>query len=166
MALTHEQLRHLLDYDPSTGKLRWKVSPRRSVKVGDIAGYVDGNGRRLVMIDQVGHHAGRLIWFWMTEAWPVGVIDHKDRDPLNNRWKNLRDVTSSVNNQNKGASKTSKSGVRGVYWNARMNRWHAQIALDKKKRHLGWFINFDDAVKARQEAEATLFQNPEVGLGS
>jgi len=40
----------------------------------------------------------------MTGEWPTGVIDHIDGNSLNNRWNNLRDVTTDQNNSNKAWS--------------------------------------------------------------
>lgn len=161
--LTYERAREMLHYNPQTGVLKWKVSPRGNVKVGQHAGSVDGNGRLMVMIDQTSYHSGRLIWLWMMGKWPCGLIDHKDRNPLNNRWGNLREVTQRVNSQNRSMNSNNKSGVRGVYWNKRQGKWHAQIALDRKKIHLGWHDSFDTAVVARKQAESTLWKLPRGG---
>lgn len=163
MALTYERVRQLFHYNPQTGVLKWKVSPRANVKAGQHAGSVDSNGRLMVMVDQISYHSGRLIWLWMMGAWPLGLIDHQDHNPLNNRWKNLRDVTQRVNAQNRLVSKNSKSGVRGVYWNKQQGKWHAQIAKDRKRIHLGWFGSFDAAVTARKHAETTLWNLPKGG---
>ena len=160
MALTHERVRQLFHYNPQTGVLKWKVSPRANVKVDQHAGSVDGNGRLMVQVDYTSYHSGRLIWFWMMGVWPVGMVDHKDRNPLNNRWSNLREVTQRVNAQNRSLNSNNKSGVRGVYWNNQMHKWHAQIAKDRKKIHLGLFDSFDDAVLARKHAESTLWTLP------
>lgn len=161
--LTFARVRELLDYTPETGVLTWKVARRHAVKAGDVAGFVDGNGRRMVEIDEQGYHVGPVIWLWVTGQWPVNKVDHKDRNPLNNRWENLRDVTKSVDAQNRSVGKNNKSGVRGVFWNTRQERWQAQITLDRRHRHLGLFVDFDKAVAARKIAESTLWNLPEGG---
>ena len=53
---------------------------------------------------------------------------------------------------------TNKSGVTGVFWDNRSGKWKAKITFQKKSRHLGYFDNFEDAVKARQRAEEELFE--------
>ena len=120
MALTHERLLSILHYDPLTGVWVWLVSPRRSVKKGDVAGYWVGE-RRLIMIDGKGHVASRLAWFYMKGEWPMGVVDHRDRNPNNDVFTNYRDVPQSVNLQNRSLFKTNKSGCSGGVLECR--RW-------------------------------------------
>jgi hypothetical protein len=48
--------------------------------------------------------------------------------------------------------KTSKSGVTGVLWNEKRHRWHAVVKVDRKQIHLGFFVEKDDAIAARQAA--------------
>lgn len=81
------------------------------------------------------------------------IIDHIDRDPLNNRKSNLRFCTYQENTFNKSKQKNCKSGVRGVYWDKSRSKWAAQIQINLKIIPLGRFEKFEDAVKARKEAE-------------
>lgn len=54
----------------------------------------------------------------------------------------------------RGTRKNSYSGVTGVSWNSKRCQFEAYISAEgKKKLHLGWFDNKEDAVKARKEAE-------------
>jgi hypothetical protein len=160
-SLTYERAREMLHYNPQTGVLKWAKDRRMGPKLaGKHAGFVDGNGRLMIQLDLETYHSGRVIWLWMMGHWPVGVIDHCDGNPLNNRWKNLRDVTQRVNAQNRLMNANNKSGVRGVYWNNQIGKWHAQIALDRKKIHLGYFDELTTAVAARRNAESTLWNLP------
>ena len=76
-------------------------------------------------------------------------IDHKDRDPLNNKISNLRLATRKENCANQKIRKNNTSGVTGVLWNKSKGKWEAWI----KKVYLGCFLNKEDAIKARKEAE-------------
>lgn len=49
------------------------------------------------------------------------------------------------------------SGVPGVDWIAKKQRWRASICFKGKRRYLGSYDKFEDAVKARRQAEAHLF---------
>jgi len=81
-------------------------------------------------------------------------VDHKDRIRLNCRKNNLRIVTRSINMKNVALRKNNSSGVSGVYWNKRDQRWCAQIKDKEGKRlHLGLFKDKQDALNARVEAE-------------
>ena len=79
--------------------------------------------------------------------------DHLDRNKLNNCKENLRLVTRTVNSQNKGPTTKNISGVPGVWWYERKQRWIAYIHLHYQKITLGSFIAYTDAVNARKAAE-------------
>ena len=83
--------------------------------------------------------------------------DHIDRNPFNNRKENLRPATVQENNRNKSINKRNKSGFTGVRWLARLNKWIADIRIDKKSIHLGVYSNKDDAIRARLNAENKYF---------
>ena len=51
----------------------------------------------------------------------------------------------------------STTGVTGVSWATRDQKYIANIALKKKKYYLGGFKDFEDAVKARKKAEQLLY---------
>jgi len=85
------------------------------------------------------------------------VVDHINRDPLDNRRENLRIVTQQENCMNLSMRKTNKSGVSGVHWNKNRNKWVAQITYNYKIIHLGYFDNLEDATKARKDAEIKYF---------
>ena len=50
-------------------------------------------------------------------------------------------------------SKNNKSGVKGVYYETRANKWRACIGFAGEKIRLGYFSSFDEAVLARRSAE-------------
>ena len=79
--------------------------------------------------------------------------DHKDRNPFNNRKYNLRKATPTENARNKSLSINNTSGVVGVGWDKDNKKWVAFIGMDYKTKKLGRYINKEDAIKARLEAE-------------
>ena len=85
------------------------------------------------------------------------IVDHINRNPLDNRRDNLRIVSIQENNMNLSIRKTNKSGVSGVCWDKDANKWRADIAYKKKKINLGRFDNLEDARKAREDAEEEYF---------
>lgn len=80
-------------------------------------------------------------------------IDHIDHDRSNNKKENLRTVTVKENNKNASIRSDNKSGICGVSFRKRRNKWVAQIRVSGKNKTLGWFSNIEDAKSARYRAE-------------
>lgn len=80
------------------------------------------------------------------------VIDHKDRDGLNNRKMNFRKCTTQQNSCNKKMQKNNSSGYRGVTWDKANNKWSVAIWINKKSIWLGRFNNKIKAAKAYNKA--------------
>lgn len=79
-------------------------------------------------------------------------IDHKDRNPLNNLDNNLRICTTSQNQHNVKLQKRNKSGLKGINWNKRAQKWQVQITVNHKYKYLGSFENKEDAIKTYNQA--------------
>jgi hypothetical protein len=86
-------------------------------------------------------------------------IDHIDGNILNNRKSNLRICTKQQNSCNLKTPKNNTSGYKGVYLDKRSFKWYARINYKNKVIHLGVFDKFEDAVKARKEAEIKYFKD-------
>ena len=152
MKLTQKRLKELLSYDPETGFFKWLIS-RQGARLGQAAGCLNYEGYGQIRINNKTYRAARLAWLYMEGYFPEYEVDHEDRDPLNNRWNNLRHVTSQCNNRNQGKRKDNKSGVTGVGWDYNVEKWRPKIGVNKKLINLGSFVDFNKAVKARWEAE-------------
>lgn len=79
------------------------------------------------------------------------VVDHINRNKLDNRKNNLRICTQFQNTHNHGINKNNTSGFKGVSWSKNINRWHASIWLKRKNIHIGYFKNKKTAAKAYDE---------------
>ena len=66
-------------------------------------------------------------------------VDHINGDKLDNRRCNLRIVTSQQNKMNMGIRCDNTSGVKGVNWDTRANKWVAQIWYNNNKILIGVF---------------------------
>ncbi len=62
---------------------------------------------------------------------------------------------SKIQSMNPSAANTS--GCRGVSYDRSKKLWEAKIIFKGKRTRLGYFKNFNDAVKARKEAENVVF---------
>ena len=83
--------------------------------------------------------------------------DHVNRNALDNRKSNLRQCTVQENNRNSSIRKDNKSGYIGVMWIEKDKKWRSEIRINNKGISLGRFINKEDAIKARLDAEAKYF---------
>ena len=52
---------------------------------------------------------------------------------------------------------TNTSGARGVYLERKTGKWRARLRFKGKTYNFGTYANFDDAVKARKEAEQMIY---------
>jgi hypothetical protein len=82
------------------------------------------------------------------------MVDHIDGNTLDNRRKNIRNVTQAQNNQNQqGAYRNNKSsGIRGVSWHKQVKKWYASVMVSGKQTYIGIFDYIAEAEKAVIEA--------------
>jgi hypothetical protein len=75
--------------------------------------------------------------------------DHINRAAkLDNRRANLRIATNALNHQNMGSQRGSTSTHRGVSWFKPVGVWQAQVTVDGRHNHLGYFHREADAAAA------------------
>jgi hypothetical protein len=91
----------------------------------------------------------RIIYWIHNPDWDIHdnikVIDHIDRNRLNNNIENLRLVTRQENNFN--------TDLKGCSWNKKNKKWYAYIRVNKKLKHLGGFELQEDAHQAYLDAK-------------
>ena len=83
-------------------------------------------------------------------------VDHIDHDPLNNRRENLRLATNSENQHNQPKYANNTSGYKGVSFREDRQKWLAQVAVNGKRIHLGYFDTPEAAAAAYDTAAQTL----------
>lgn len=149
--LTQARLKELLHYDPETGYFTRLVSRNSSNAVaGSRAGSVDCRGYRVIQIDRRTYKEHRLAFVYMTGSFPPAEVDHINRDRVDNRWSNLRPATSQENHGNTGRRADNTSGHRGVTWDKRHQKWHAQGMCGGRRIHLGRYSDLEEAAAAAQ----------------
>jgi hypothetical protein len=94
------------------------------------------------------HH---IIWWKATGGWPTTLVDHKDRNSLNDRYENLRYLSSRGNALN--SSRSDRELPPGVYKaRSKSNPYQARIELSDGPFNLGMFNNPVDAGLAVEAA--------------
>lgn len=166
-----ELLRKLLRYDPDTGKLYWRErSPemfsgdeRRVIHTCNWWNSRFAGKEAFTTPQTHGHLQGdvfgvklkahRVIMAMVNNNWPEQGVDHINGNPSDNRICNLRLASHLQNMRNRCRPKNNSSGVVGVYWFNRSKKWQAQINVNRKKIHLGFFDRKEDAIEARKRAD-------------
>ncbi len=92
------------------------------------------------------------------EGIPARTImgDHINGDTLDNRRENLRLATASQNAMNRRPRSDNKSGVRGVCWDKRYQKWEAYVKVDGKQKKIGRFVSIEQAAEAVAQARAEM----------
>lgn len=86
----------------------------------------------------------RLIYLYHYGYMPE-QIDHINRNCFDNRIENLRPATSSQNARNRKKFANNTSGIKGVCWHKRINKWGVSCSVFGKQKHCGYFDNLLDA---------------------
>ena len=161
-----EELHKLLRYDAELGTLYWREKSAEqfgseSLCRGWNTQYA--NKEALACIGPGGYKAGsiygkrfsahRVVWAMHYGCWPNLDLDHINGVRSDNRISNLREVSKSVNQKNLAKRKDNTSGYTGVTWHKKNNKWVAHIKLNGVRKHLGSFINVEEAIIARSAAE-------------
>lgn len=164
-SITPEVLRELLEYNPETGKLYWRVRDRKWFKSDRSCSSFnarDAGKEAMTASKERGHKQGivlgkqllahRVAWAIYYGEWPKKDVDHKNCVPYDNRILNLREATDSQNASNKHLYRNNTSGLKGASWHAPNGKWAGKIRINKKLIHLGYFESVEAAHAAYCEA--------------
>lgn len=138
-----ERFRHLFDYDPWTGSLKWRNPTARNIKKGQPAGSKDRHGYRKLIADGKTLLVHRVIWCMCHGEMPKGLIDHVNGNRADNRIDNLRLATRSQNSVNSTRARGS-TGVRGIT-RLKSGLYRTQIKSRGRVRYLGSYTEISEA---------------------
>ena len=141
-----DDLSQWLSYDPDTGVVRWKTSPKYNVPVGCRAGCVTAAGYRRIKFKGRGYMEHRVAWLLHTGEWPFDQLDHINGNRGENMWLNLREATRRENLQNGQVHRNGRLPGAKPYKNT--GRWISNIKIDGILIHLGYFDTELEAHKA------------------
>ena len=149
-------LEECFNMNPETGILTWLGRPvehfpsERGWKIfntrfaGKEVGYSHNMGYLEVKLTYEGktHRllAHRIVFAMHYKRWPDPdkEIDHRNLQKADNRISNLREVTPSENQHNRGAQKNNTSGIKGV-------------SVLKTRKHTYWQSHFSDGGKPHRK---------------
>lgn len=170
-----DQLRKLLRYEPDTGKLYWKNRPREmfeketehrrwNTRYAGAEALTGSNkhGYRYGRINYSMYKAHRVAWAIHYGAEPGGGIDHINGDRSDNRICNLRIATPSENCKNR-KMRSDNPGLHPGVAALRNGKFLARITSQNVRHNLGTFSKYEDAVKARKDAEIKYNFHPNHG---
>lgn len=159
-------LQECFDVNFETGEIVWKERPRSHFDTsthykhhlsrckGKPVACSARGGNKLTINLAVGSHiyslyGHYLVWYMAgRKVKPGNVIDHINRNGLDNRLSNLREVTPSQNARNSSVAKNNKSGVTGVRKHG--DRWITHISL-------GIYDTLEEAAAVRRKAELDIY---------
>jgi len=145
--LTQEKVKELFDYRED-GSLIWKTKRNKGLVAGGlhkISGYFRTRCGRGAQIP-----VHRIVFLWHHGYLPK-MIDHIDRDPQNNRIKNLRECTHQQNMFNRVANANTETRHKGIE-RTKGGRWMARYRHNKKSYRAGTFNTEEEAARAHDDA--------------
>lgn len=156
MQLTQNRIQELLNYDQETGVFTRRETPQWGVKEGSPVKVKMYQGYPHLRIDRHYYSAHRIAWLFVTGSLPESQIDHIDGNPENNSLANLREATSSQNQQNRRAAQAnSKTGLLGAHCTRMAGKWKSALTVAGKTFQLGTFDSPEEAHLAYVEAKRT-----------
>lgn len=140
------KLHELFECDHETGALRNGMSRANDkVKAGSVATFMMNTG----VVSKRRHLAHRTAWAVHHGEDPVGsIVDHINRDKMDNGIENLCLANYSQSSCNRGVRKDNKSGVSGVCWLKSERKWCTEISV-AGKTHSKRCEDLNHAIAAR-----------------
>lgn len=134
----------LLDDDFAHLASRIKIKPADPKKRSYAYAVVGNMGVHRIV---VGAHqvSGSVIW-----------VDHINGNGLDNRRCNLRLATPKQNAHNHKKRSDNTSGVKGVCWDKKHERWEVRVKVDGKQKFGGRYESLEDAKKAAEALRKVL----------
>lgn len=151
-SLTVEELKSQLRYEPDTGDFYRIARPRGSnAPMGLITTKTTEAGYIRIRVLGRKFMAHQLAYVYMTHVWPTQV-DHDNRNRSDNRWCNLSESSDVHNRKNQSLRKTNNTGMAGVIWDDKRQRYVVRVTNNYKQIWLGQFKTLLAAEYARHAA--------------
>jgi hypothetical protein len=127
------------------------INEHDSDNVSCVKWYAIPDGNKHYVRGRVSSSSGMVGMHRFILCFPLLIVDHINRNPLDNRRCNLRLASHQENTHNRTKKAGSNSRFLGVS-KANYGKWAARIRVDGKTIALGTFVSELDASKAYNEA--------------
>lgn len=130
----------------------------------------------LGLSEKRGSRGARTVPLWECKC-DCGEITYKATDTLNNADTSMCnkcaqkyaaekmreragfvDGTQITKLNNADKSSNNSSGIRGVYYDRKSNKWRARLRFKGKVMDFGSYYSINDAIEARKKAEESVFE--------
>ena len=135
------------------------ISEEDYERISQYKWYFSTNGYAVRDSRNFARTSGKVVYMHREIANPKDdeVVDHRNRDKLDNRRGNLRVCTQAENTYNSVKQRRNKSGYLGVHWHKGAGKWSAEVHKQGEKYYLGLFSDKEDAARMYNFWAADLF---------
>lgn len=141
------KIEDLITYNPETGEFKWLDNTGKKNKEWfqpKPRGMKNKTYVRCqsININKKWYSPHRLAWYLMKGYWPL-QIDHINRNALDNKFLNLREVTNKENSENR----------QGKGWQKQGKKYRTKIVVDGQQIYLGTYDTPEEAQTVYLEAK-------------
>lgn len=151
--ITQQMIADCFEY--RDGLLYWKgvAHPNKQYLLDKPAGSIHKTGYRHITWQGKPQKAHRLI-FMLHHGYMPKEVDHINGNRSDNRIENLRAVTRSENQCNRGVLSSNTSGYAGVSWHKKSKSWVVRVMKNGKTVVEKYFKNLELAGLVAEEARS------------
>jgi len=125
-------------------------------KIKNYSWTLSGNRLYIVTNDYITHK--KIMLHYLVYGSKIHEIGFKNKNHLDVRKTNLRIGKRKEHLRNRKKSKNNTSGITGVHWCKRDEKWISTITVNYKFIYLGSHKNLEEAVRVRLKGEKEYFK--------